>query len=120
MKAIFTTTALALAALAVALPTNLGNNARQFQIEPPSTSFPDPVGEPPVTLPPDTPVILPPITGPIQIGKRDAAAKATRGGGDEWIIFPPVTGPLIPDKPIPGSPIKPDPTVPGKPLTPGN
>lgn len=133
---------LALAALAVALPTSL--NGRQFQIEPPSTSFPDPIGEPPVTLPPDTPVLLPPITGPIQIGKRDAVkatgddefiifppitspikigkrdtAKRT-GKDDEFIIFPPITGPMIPDKPVQGSPIKPDPTVPGTPLKPSN
>lgn len=142
MKAVFTT--LALAALAVGLPTSL--NGRQFQIEPPSTSFPDPIGEPPATLPPDTPVILPPITGPIQIGKRDAAttngkddefiifppitspikigkkdaAEAAIEKGDEFIIFPPITGPLIPDKPVGGSPIRPDPTVPGAPLKPGN
>lgn len=102
MKAVLT--ALALAAVATALPTGL--DSRQFEIGDPGTSFPPPITAPPVTLPPDVPVVLPPISGPIHIGKREPTK------GDEFIIFPPKVGPLIPDKPV-GSHVKPEPTVPG-------
>ncbi len=112
MKVIFT--AVALAALARAMPVN---SVRQFQVGPPSTTFPDPITGPPATLPPDIPIILPPITGPVIIGKTDAE---TNGKDDEFIIFPPVTGPLIPDKPVGGGAIIPDPTIPGGPLKPSN
>ena len=107
MKPVLAT--LALAALTPALPTGL--DARQFEVGPPETSFPGPITAPPVTLPPDVPVVLPPISGPIHIGKREATK------GDEFIIFPPKVGPLIPDKPV-GGHVKPEPTVPGGPMTP--
>ncbi|RYP14853.1 hypothetical protein DL765_006071 [Monosporascus sp. GIB2] len=99
MKVIFTT--LALAALAQALPAAI--KERQFTIGDPEVSFPPPITEPPVELEPDTPVLLPPIGGPIEISRRNEASDK-----DEFIIFPPITGPMIPEKPVvPGKPIKP-------------
>ena len=140
MRAVFST--LALAALSTALPTGL--DSRQFEVGDPETSFPPPITAPPVTMPPDLPVILPPISGPIQIGKRDEAKRddfiifPPKVGGmipdkpvcapihpgkrdeakrDDFIIFPPKVGPMIPDKPVNGH-VKLEPTVPGGPLKP--
>ncbi|RYO87253.1 hypothetical protein DL766_010326 [Monosporascus sp. MC13-8B] len=110
MKVVFAT--LALAALVQALPAAI--KERQFTIGDPEVSFPEPITEPPVELEPDTPVLLPPIGGPVEISGRNEASDKD----DEFIIFPPITGPMIPDKPVTGGPMKPDPVVPGKPIKP--
>jgi hypothetical protein len=56
--------------------------------------------------PPNVPILLPPITGPIKPSDKKKR--------DEFTFpFEPITGPLVPDAPVPGGPITPDPYVPG-------